>query len=329
MYVDKTLTGVNTVQTLSRLNRTHPLKTETFVLDFVNDADRVRHDFEPFYGRTEAIPTDPNVLFDAQQQLLDGGVIHEAEVDAFAHAWFVPGEPDHAVLSGLTQGAFDRAAGLDDVDLDRLRDDLDRFVRFYGFLAQVVPYLTQESEKLYAFARFLALRLRERRVGGGLSLDVSLTHYRLTEIGTQSLTLGNEEVQPGTAISGDGTGRAAGGDIPMSLLGELVELFNHRFGEHLTDADAIHPAQALIDHIDREQSVTLRRQAASNDFDDFVRGKEPFIIDGALDAGKVSADFFRGVLDDDDFRQRTTYLAMRVLYDRYRSADPAATGSDA
>ena len=56
----------------------------------------------------------------------------------------------------------------------------------------------------------------------------------------------------------------------------------------------------------------------TDDFDDFVRGKEPFVIDGALDAGKVSADFFRGVLDEEDFRQRTTYLAMRVLYDRYR-----------
>ncbi len=56
-----------------------------------------------------------------------------------------------------------------------------------------------------------------------------------------------------------------------------------------------------------------------NDFDDFLRGKEPFVIDGALDAGKASADFFKGVLDDEDFRQRTTYLAMRVLYDRYRA----------
>jgi type I restriction enzyme R subunit len=327
MYVDKVLSGVNTVQTLSRLNRTHPLKTETFVLDFANDADRIRRDFEPFYGRTEAIPTDPNVLFDAQQQLLDGGVIRPAEVDAFAQAWFTPGEPDHAVLSGLTQAAFDRAAELDDDDLEQLRDDLDRFVRFYAFLSQVVPYLTQRSEKLYAFSRFLALRLRERRVGGGLSVDVSLTHYRLTELATQRLTLGGEEVQPGTAISGDGTGRAAGGEIPMSLLGELVELFNQRFGESLTDADAIHPAQALIDHIDSEQSGTLRQQATSNDFDDFLRGKEPFVIDGALDAGKVSADFFRGVLDDEDFRRRTTYLAMRVLYDRYRSDESAGSSA--
>jgi hypothetical protein len=80
----------------------------------------------------------------------------------------------------------------------------------------------------------------------------------------------------------------------MTLLGELVELFNQRLGESLTDADAVHPAQALIDHIDREQASTLRQQAANDDFEDFVRGKEPLIVDGALDAVKVSADFFKG-----------------------------------
>lgn len=318
MYVDKVLTGVNAVQTLSRLNRTHPLKTETFVLDFANDGEQVRKAFVPFYMRTEAVPTDPNVLFDAQQKLLDGGVIRTDEVDAFAEAWFVAGEPDHSVLSGRTQAAFDRARELDDERLDELRDDLDRFVRFYSFLSQVVPYLTAESEKLFAFARYLALRLRERRAGGGVSVDVSLTHYRLSEVATENLVLGDDRAEPGSAIGGDGTGRS-GGEIPMTLLGELVDLFNQRFGESLTDADAVHPAQALIDHIDREQATTLRRQAVSNDFDDFVRGKEALIIDGALDAGKASADFFKGVLDDDDLRARTTYLAMRVLYDRYRT----------
>lgn len=319
MYVDKKLSGVNTVQTLSRLNRTHPLKTDVYVLDFVNDADDVRCDFEPFFGRTESVPTDPNVLFDAQQQILEASVIRQDEVDAFAAAWFVAGEPDHAVLSGKTQGAFDRASALEDEGLDAFRDDLDRFVRYYAFLAQVVPYLTAHSEKLYAYARFLALRLRERKVGGGVSVDVSLTHYRLTETGTTSITLGQDGVEPGTAFGGDGTGRHA--DIPMSLLGELVELFNDRFGESLTDADAIHPAQALIDHIDREQAGVLRPQALGNDFDDFLRGKEPLVIDGALDAGKASEDFFKGVLDDDDFRARTTFLAMKVLYGRYRDEE--------
>lgn len=70
MYVDKTLTGVNAVQTLSRLNRIDKGKTETYVIDFVNDADQIRKAFEPYYGRTEATPTEPAVLFEAQRQVL-------------------------------------------------------------------------------------------------------------------------------------------------------------------------------------------------------------------------------------------------------------------
>lgn len=104
----------------------------------------------------------------------------------------------------------------------------------------------------------------------------------------------------------------------MGALGELVELFNERFGGALTEADAVHPAQGLIDHIDRSNHDTLVDQARANEFDDFLRDKEKLVIAGALTADQASSDFFRGVLDDEDFRTRATYLAMRVLYDRYR-----------
>ena len=69
----------------------------------------------------------------------------------------------------------------------------------------------------------------------------------------------------------------------------------------------------------------LRPQALGNDFDDFLRGKEPLVIDGALDAGKASQDFFKGVLDDDGFRARSTFLAMMVHYERYRGQEDVAS----
>jgi type I restriction enzyme R subunit len=319
MYIDKKLAGVNAVQTLSRLNRTHPDKDTTYVLDFVNDSEEIRKAFEPFFGRTEATPTDPNVLFDAAQKLRDLGLIDDADLDAFAAEYYRGVDASHASLSGATQAAFDRAQELDDEQLDGFRDALDRFVRFYAFLAQVVPHLPPETEKLYVFSRFLALRLMSGRVGGGLSVDVDLTHYRLEEIGTASIGLTDDQ-EPLTAITSDGTGSPRGqGELPMGVLGELVELFNERFGGHLTEADAVHPAEGLIDHIDRTNQDTLADQAKANDFDDFLRDKEKLVIAGALTADQASSDFFRGVLDDEDFRTRATYLAMRVLYDRYRS----------
>ncbi len=89
MYVDKKLGGVNAVQTLSRLNRTHPQKKSTMVLDFANEAEEIRKAFEPYYETTllsEA--TDPNLLYEVQGRLLDFGVYTEADVGAFAKVYF-------------------------------------------------------------------------------------------------------------------------------------------------------------------------------------------------------------------------------------------------
>src|SRR4051794_40494119 len=119
------------------------------------------------------------------------------------------------------QAAFDRVHDLEDDEQASFREALDRFCRFYAFLAQVLPFVPPDTEKLYVFARFLALRLRARAEGGALSVAglVELTHYRLQEIGTESIALGVEEPERLTAIRGDGTG--AGGDqteLPMGLL---------------------------------------------------------------------------------------------------------------
>src|ERR1019366_7837999 len=82
MYVDKVLTGLNAVQTLSRLNRIHPAKSDTFVLDFRNEGDDIVRAFEPYYGETVAPPTDPNLLADARRRLDDFDMIRPDEVAA-------------------------------------------------------------------------------------------------------------------------------------------------------------------------------------------------------------------------------------------------------
>lgn len=246
MYVDKALSGINAVQTLSRLNRVHPDKSDTFILDFVNDPEQVLCAFEQYFGRTEGLPSDSNVLGDAGQTILDRGVIDTAEIDGFADL-YAP-DASHHLLSGRTQNSDVAALELDPDDRFEFRGDLDRFVRFYKFLGQVVPYLTVEHEKLFQFCRFLALRLQTHAEGGVSVADsIELTHYRLVEGDTLDLGLAGGDMDPLTSIRGDGIGRGSGGDVPMGLLGELVEMFNSRFGGELSDADARRPVQDLID----------------------------------------------------------------------------------
>jgi len=141
------------------------------------------------------------------------------------------------------QAALDRANALDDDDLEKVKADIDRFVRFYAFLSQVLPYVPPATERLYRFSHLLRDRFDSTPDGGAVNLagQIDLTHFRLEELGTENIRLGGD-TDPLSAIRGDGTGSAiAPKDVPMGLLGELVELFNQRFGADLTDADALRP----------------------------------------------------------------------------------------
>jgi len=123
-----------------------------FVLDFQNTGDQIRAAFEPFYGQTEATPTDSNVLFDAADAVRGFGVIDDAELAGFQEQWASLSEVEeskrHAVLSTSTQGAYERALELDADERRELKDALARFVRFHGFLGQVVAYLPAAIEVL-------------------------------------------------------------------------------------------------------------------------------------------------------------------------------------
>lgn len=208
------------------------------------------------------------------------------------------------------------------------RGDLDRFVRFYKFLAQIVPHLAVDHEQLFQFARFLALRLQSHPVGRvSVSESVELTHYRLAEGTTRDLGLGDagSEPDPLTSIRGDGTGRGAGGAVPLGLLGELVEAFNERFGSDLSGDDAIRRVQDVIDKAaEIGDAAGLPAQAAGNRFEDFVRGKEDVLIDATLRVQEINDQFLQGLLDDDRLRNRMTTLVMRSLYDQYTQPGAAS-----
>ena len=161
MYVDKKLTGLKAVQTLSRLNRTCAGKDDTFVLDFGNDADDIRESFAPWYSSTVAPPTDPNLLYDTRHALDPFGVLWPEEVErtvALLVARDTPGS--HARVHAALTPAIDRFHDLDDDQQDAFRDALNRFVRTYSFLSQVVSFTDVKLERDYLFCRALAVFIR-------------------------------------------------------------------------------------------------------------------------------------------------------------------------
>lgn len=228
-------------------------------------------------------------------------------------------------LSTLTQAALDRANALDEDELEGFKADIDRFVRFYTFLSQVLPYVPPATERLYRFSHLLRDRFESASHGGAVNLagQIDLTRFRLEVLGTENISLGGEEPDPLSAIRGDGTGSwIAPKDVPMGLLGELVELFNERFGADLTDADALRPLLQVGDVI-AEENPHFRDQALSNSEEDFVAAKEDIVTDAMFKISDVNDAVLKESLNDDELLGRISEFLMKALDQSY-NADVAS-----
>jgi type I restriction enzyme R subunit len=324
MYVDKKLVGVNAVQTLSRLNRSYRGKDEVYVLDFRNTTEEIRKAFEPFYESTEGEPSEPNVLFDAADTVREFGIITDAELTGFVGAWAKLEEVDedkrHAILSTSTQTAYIAAQELDSDKRREFREALNRFVRFYGFLSQALPWIPPETEVLFQFSKVLLARLRSEIADGGVDLSgtVTLTHYRLTPLGEDAIELG-DDAKPLKAITGDGTGAGGQGQIPMSQLGQVVELFNERYGAELGPDDALAVATEVRDAV-QAANPELIDQVNANSRPDFISERDDLLIDAALNVGTTrerQTVLLKALLDDDDFRARMGAVIFGSIYDSH------------
>lgn len=182
MYVDKKLSGIQAVQTLSRLNRKCPGKEDTFVLDFVNTAEEIREAFQPYYEVTMlGEETDLNLIFDLKSRLESFPVIWQDDVEAFVEA-FYRGQ-DVKSLHRHTDPAVERWKHLTAEEQDTFRSTLASFVRAYSFITQISPFQSVPMHKFYVYTKFL---LRKLPVRGRLVLDlddeVALASYRLEEM---------------------------------------------------------------------------------------------------------------------------------------------------
>ena len=258
MYVDKTLTGLAAVQTLSRLNRIHPDKDGTFVLDFVNDSEDIQDAFAVYHGKTVAPPTDPNLLFDTRGELNNYSILDPGEMQQAAGLML--GDGTHEQIHAAMQPAVERFKNLDEDDQDMFRDALTRFVRVYGFLAQIVKFTNVDLERDYIYCRALASLIREKNPGWGIDLgsEVELTHLRHEKIFEGSISLPGEEGEVQTIYSGAGPLT----DPEEEHLSEIIARINERFGTNWTEEDQLVFEAAAQDLVKDDE---IRNQAINND----------------------------------------------------------------
>lgn len=210
MYVDKTLSGVKAVQTLSRLNRAHPQKHDTFVLDFMNDFDAIKASFEPYYRTTIlSEETDPNKLHDLKASL-DGYQVYSWEQVEDLVALYLGGADRDKLDPILDACVAVYKADLDEDGQVDFKGKAKAFTRTYGFLAAILPFSNADWEKLSIFLNFLTPKLpapEEPDLSKGILEAIDMDSYRVEAQATMAIVLpdADAEIEPVPT-----TGAAAG-----------------------------------------------------------------------------------------------------------------------
>jgi type I restriction enzyme, R subunit len=324
MYVDKRLDGIQAVQTLSRLNRTCPGKEDTFVLDFVNNADDIQTAFKPYYEQTIAgEAAEPRQLYELQGRLEAMHVFYREDVDAFCQVFFKPkaaqSPTDHAMMNATIDPAVGRFRQLEEESQEEFRSLLNTFRNLYSFLAQVIPFQDSDLEKLYSYARFLAAKLPHRATGEKYAFDdeVTLKFYRIQKISEGSIKLDEGENVPVTGPTAVGTGQVKDARIELS---RLIDTINERFGTEFTQADELFFHQLREEAMSNEE---LQQAAKANTLENFryvfVKALEGLFIDRM----EQNEDIFAKYMNDPAFKKLVSEHLLKQVYEQIREEGAA------
>lgn len=317
MYVDKKLSGVKAVQTLSRLNRTCAGKEDTFVLDFVNDRETIFASFQPYYEITTVTEeTDINHLYDLKARLDEFQIYWETEIEAFANVYFNPetklnNPKQQKYLYSFTDPAVDRFKEIDEEEKqDEFKKGLRTWTNLYAFLAQIMPFVDPDFERFYAYAKLLQTRLPKRELSESLHLDdeVALEYYRLQKIKEGSIDLLTGETGELSGTTEAGLKRAKDAE---ALLSEIINVLNDRFGTEFEEADKL-----FFDQIEAElmEDETLQTQAKVNKIDTFKYAFEDLFITKLIDRMDQNQEIFEKILEDKVFGNLVKELMMKKVY---------------
>ncbi|WP_349741173.1 type I restriction endonuclease subunit R [Roseateles cavernae] len=318
MYIDRKLTGLQAVQTLSRVNRTCAGKEDTFILDFRNKPEEIFKAFKPYYEDTPAEPlTDAQHLYRLHHQIEESGLIYDEEVRDFCAVYFKPKRKisvhDHAAMNGILDEAVERFKGRDEETREELKALLVNFRNLYGFLSQVIPYQDSDLERLYTYLRFLLTKLPKREGSGPLQLEdeVELQYYRLQKIGEGRIDLNAGEAQPLKGPADIGTGQRD----DVVRLSELIDILNERFGTDFTQAD-----QLFFDQIQEEaiESETLRKAAENNSLDDFRHVFAQAFEGLVIDRMEGNEEIFGKLMSDGEFRRLALEHLLGKVYAAFK-----------
>ncbi len=225
MYVDRVLTDVKAVQTLSRLNRCHPKKRDTFVLDFANDAESIKNSFQRFYKTTIlSKETDPNKLNDLIQEIESANIYSEEDIYMLNEKYWTGASREE--IDPIINNSVERFKELDENIQIRCKSSIKSFLRTYPFLAAVLPFKSLEWEKLNTYFSLLIHKLpvlRGEDFTEGLIEAIDFDQYRIVKGEEQKIELENSDAEIEPTPVGAPKGKA---ELNMARLSEILDEFN-------------------------------------------------------------------------------------------------------
>jgi type I restriction enzyme, R subunit len=309
MYVDKKLGGVNAVQTLSRLDRTHPEKGSTSVLDFANEAETIRQSFEPFYDKTIlSESTDPNLLYDLEHQLAEYGVYTPDDIESFARLYFSKSVSQDRLYSMLNS-VVKRCSDLTDEEKREFRSQLTDYTRLYAFLSQILPFADTDLEKLYVFARNLRRLIQPPRetLPREVQQNIAIDSYRIQKTSTGRIYL---ETRNGRLHPMRSKRLLASGEEDLEPLSALIRELNERFGLNLGPEHKV-TLEQMIDHLDQDKALDASARVNTREnvrltFDHKVEDVIQQIVD-------TNFEFYKRITDNKPFGEKVK----NYLFDNY------------
>ena len=316
MYVDKVLSGIKAVQTLSRLNRAHPQKHDVFVLDFMNDAETIQEAFADYYRTTIlAEETDPNKLHDLKAALDGYQVYTTAQIDDLVRLYLDGSDRDRLdpILDACVAVYRERLGEDEQVDF---KSKAKAFTRTYGFLSQVLPYTNAEWEKLSIFLTFLVSKLPapiEEDLSKGILEAIDMDSYRVEKQAAVKIQLPDTdaEIEP---VPMSGGGRKP--EPELDHLSNILKTFNDQFGNiQWTDADRVR--RLITEEIPARVSADTAYQNAKKNSD---RQNARIEHDKALARVIVSlmkddTELFKQFSDNESFKKWLTDTVFTATYE--------------
>ncbi len=316
MYVDKILSGIKAVQTLSRLNRARPKKHDVFVLDFMNDADSIQLAFADYYRTTMlAEETDPNKLHDLKAALDGYQVYAPAQVDELV-AHYLGGADRDRLDPILDACVADYREQLDEDGQVDFKGKAKAFLRAYGFLSQVLPYTNADWEKLSIFLTFLVPKLPapiEEDLAKGILEAIDMDSYRVEKQAAVKILLpdADAEIEPVPT-----TGGGHRPEPELDRLSNILKTFNDQFGNiPWTDADRVHklitqeiPARVAADPRYQNARMNSDRQNAKIEHDEALKRVMTAVL-------KDDTELFKQFMDNEGFRRWMTDTVFGLTYE--------------